>query len=163
VADRIVVMNEGRVEQIGAPDDVYEHPATPFVFQFLGDVNLFHGRVDQGRVTIGEADIHLPDQELGQSDQALFFVRPHEMEIRLNGHGAKGISALIRDIRRYGAMVRLELERADGGGFVEAVLSREEFKANDLHEGDEVVIQPKRIKVFPAAEPSRTAQMDYVI
>lgn len=44
VADRIVVMNQGRIEQEGSPDEVYDHPATPFVLQFLGDVNLFHGR-----------------------------------------------------------------------------------------------------------------------
>jgi sulfate transport system ATP-binding protein len=162
VADRIVVMNQGQVEQIGAPDDVYEHPATPFVFQFLGDVNLFHGRVDHGWAKIGEADIHLPEQELAHSDEALFFVRPHEIEVtRHNGNGVKGIGAYVRDIRRYGAVVRLELERIDGDGFVEAVLSREEFKANTINKGDEVILQPKRIKVFPqAVEPT---QIDYVI
>src|SRR3989442_11326926 len=47
VADRIVVMNHGRIEQDGPPDEVYDHPATPFVLQFLGDVNLFHGRFDR--------------------------------------------------------------------------------------------------------------------
>ena len=163
VADRIVVMNEGHVEQIGAPDDVYEHPATPFVYQFLGDVNLFHGRVDQGWAKIGEADIHLPGQESDQSSEsALFFVRPHEIEVtRTNGNGVKGIGAYVRDIRRYGAVVRLELERIDGDGYVEAVLSREEFKANDVRKGDEVVLQPKRIKVFPQAAES--LPIDYVI
>ena len=163
VADRIVVMNEGQVEQIGAPDDVYEHPATPFVYQFLGDVNLFHGRVDQGWAKIGESDIHLPEQEPElSSESALFFVRPHEIEVtRTNGYGIKGIGAYVRDIRRYGAVVRLELERIDGDGYVEAVLSREEFKANDVRKGDEVVLQPKRVKVFPqAAEP---LPIDYVI
>ncbi len=162
VADRIVVMNAGQVEQIGAPDEVYEHPATPFVYQFLGDVNLFHGRVDDGWAKIGEADIRLPEQEVDQSDSALFFVRPHEIEVnRSNGNGVKGIGAFVRDIRRYGAVVRLELERTDGDGFVEAVLSREEFKANTVRKGDEVILQPKRIKVFPqAAEP---APIDYVI
>ena len=162
VADRIVVMNAGQVEQIGAPDEVYEHPATPFVYQFLGDVNLFHGRVDDGWAKIGEADIHLPEREINQSDRALFFVRPHEIEVsRLNGNGSKGIGAHVRDIRRYGAVVRLELERTDGDGFVEAVLSREEFQANIVHKGDEVVLQPKRIKVFP--QTTDVAQPDYVI
>lgn len=162
VADRIVVMNQGQVEQIGAPDEVYEHPATPFVYQFLGDVNLFHGRVDQGWAKIGESDIHLPEQELNQSDKALFFVRPHEIEVtRHNGDGSTGIGAYVRDIRRYGAVVRLELERIDGDGFVEAVLSRDEFKANAVDKGDKVVLQPKRIKVFP--QPVATPELDYVI
>ena len=161
VADRIVVMNQGHVEQIGAPDDVYEHPATPFVYQFLGDVNLFHGRVDEGWAKIGESDIRLHENDNKQSDRALFFVRPHEIEVNRRVNGASGISAHVRDIRKYGAVVRLELERADGEGYVEAVLSRDEFKANTVHKGDEVVLQPKRIKVFPqsAEQPS----IDYVI
>ncbi len=166
VADRIVVMNEGQVEQIGAPDDVYEHPASPFVFQFLGDVNLFHGRVDQGWAKIGEADIHLPEQAVDQtqSEQALFFVRPHEIEVtRSNGQIVQGIAAHVRDIRRYGAVVRLELERTDGQGYVEAVLSRDEFKVNTVAKGDEVILQPKRIKVFPQVAPVDAPQIDYVI
>ncbi|MBI3605569.1 MAG: sulfate ABC transporter ATP-binding protein, partial [Nitrospirae bacterium] len=60
VADRIVVMNKGRVEQIGAPDEIYDHPANPFVYDFLGRVNLFHGRVHKGRVHIGEVDLDAP-------------------------------------------------------------------------------------------------------
>jgi len=63
VADRIVVMNQGRIEQQGTPDEVYDHPASPFVLEFLGDVNLFHGRLGQGR-----------GGEVG-------YVRPHELEI----------------------------------------------------------------------------------
>ncbi len=161
VADRIVVMNQGQVEQIGAPDDVYEHPATPFVYQFLGDVNLFHGRVDEGWAKIGETDIRLPEIDHDQAERALFFVRPHEIEVSRNGNGASGIAAYVRDIRRYGAVVRLELERADGDGFVEAVLSRDEFKANTVSKGDEVVLQPKRIKVFPQSAGQEV--MDYVI
>ena len=59
-------------------------------------------------------------------------------------------------------MVRVELERADGEGYVEAVLSSEEFKANALRKGDEVVIQPKRIKVFPKT-PNQAGSADYAI
>jgi len=152
VADRIVVMNQGQVEQIGAPDEVYEHPATPFVFQFLGDVNLFHGRVDGGQVRIDG----LPAQDSAQSEQAVFFVRPHEIDISRDGVGLK---AHVRDIRRFGAMVRVELERADGGGFVEAVLSREELLTKSLREGEVVAIHPKQIKMFEA----QAEELDFAI
>jgi sulfate transport system ATP-binding protein len=148
VADRIVVMNEGQVEQIGTPDEVYEHPATPFVYQFLGDVNLFHGRVHEGHARIGEAEIHLPEHAGEDSGQAIFYVRPHEIEIAQKSEGVKGISAHIRDIRRFGGVVRVELERADGHGTVEAEMSRDEFRENGLSKGDEVLIQPKRLRVF---------------
>ncbi|MFM8333407.1 MAG: sulfate/molybdate ABC transporter ATP-binding protein [Candidatus Methylumidiphilus sp.] len=158
VADRIVVMNQGQIEQIGAPDEVYEHPATPFVFQFLGDVNLFHGRVDGGQASFGGADIHLPGHDAAQAGQAVFFVRPHEIDIAHNGQGAVGIPARVRDIRRYGALVRVELERADGEGYMEAVLGRDEFAAKALGKGDEVVVQPRRVKVFPTE-----GQPDFVI
>ena len=61
VADRVVVMNEGRIEQIGTPDEVYERPASPFVYEFLVKVNLFHGRLHQGRAWIGEIEIDAPE------------------------------------------------------------------------------------------------------
>lgn len=154
VADRVVVMNEGRIEQIGTPEEVYDHPATPFVYQFLGDVNLFHGRVHETVADIGDTRIHLPEP-VKQNGQAVFYARPHELEIsRKNGDGPGGIGAIVRDIRRFGGQVRLELERADGQGVVEAELSQEEFRENGLGKGDEVVIQPRRLKVFSSQSPS---------
>ncbi len=148
VADRIVVMNEGQVEQIGTPDEVYDHPATPFVYQFLGDVNLFHGRVHEGHARIGEAEIHLSDDAAKGDGQAVFFARPHEIEVSPRDSQSSGIRASIRDIRRFGAVVRLELERSDGLGLVEAEMSRMEFQGNGLEKGDEVLIQPRRLRVF---------------
>ena len=53
VADRVVVMNKGRIEQQGTPQEVWEHPASPFVYDFLGDVNLFHGRASGGQMQMG--------------------------------------------------------------------------------------------------------------
>ena len=61
VSDRVVIMNEGRIEQSGTPEEVYERPATPFVYGFLGDVNLFHGRINQGGSNIGESQLDAPD------------------------------------------------------------------------------------------------------
>ncbi|WP_045227284.1 sulfate/molybdate ABC transporter ATP-binding protein [Methyloterricola oryzae] len=148
VADRIVVMNEGRVEQIGTPDEVYDHPATPFVYQFLGDVNLFHGRVHEGHARIGDAEIHLGHDSEHDDGHAVFFARPHEIEVAPRDSEGQGISALIRDVRRLGGVVRLELERSDGSGLVEAEMSRGEFQGNGLNKGDEVLIQPKRLRVF---------------
>ncbi len=71
VADRVVVMNNGRIEQVGAPEDVYNHPATPFVYNFLGNVNLFHGRIDDGKAYINE-----------KATGHVVYVRPHLLEIR---------------------------------------------------------------------------------
>src|SRR5262250_690004 len=75
VADRVVVMNAGRVEQVGTPDAVYESPATPFVYDFLGSVNLFHGRVHRGRVQIGGLEVVAPEHREAQDSPAVAYVR----------------------------------------------------------------------------------------
>ena len=76
VADRVVVMNEGRIEQIGTPDEVYEHPANPFVYEFLGKVNLFHGRLHRGRARIGEIEVDAPEHVEAEELPAVAYVRP---------------------------------------------------------------------------------------
>lgn len=146
VADRVVVLNEGRIEQIGTPDQVYDHPATPFVYQFLGDVNLFHGRVHDGHARIGETDPDTADSP-EQPESAVFYVRPHEIEI-LRDRGTGTIAARINDIRPLGATVRIELERIDGRGAVEVELTREQFARKSLREGEQVYLLPKRLRTF---------------
>jgi sulfate transport system ATP-binding protein len=85
-----------------------------------------------------------------------FYSRPHEIEVTVAGSRTQGIIARIRDVRRLGGVVRLELERSDGLGLVEAEMSRDEFQEIGLFKGDEVLIQPKRLRVFgKEVEPAR--------
>jgi sulfate transport system ATP-binding protein len=147
VADRVVVLNEGRVEQIGTPDEVYDHPATPFVYQFLGDVNLFHGRVHEGQARIGDARVELPGNPECR-DSAVFYARPHEIDILHEAAGQGAIAARIIDIRALGATVRIELERNDGFGLVEVEMSRDRFNLKSLGQGETVYLQPRRLRVF---------------
>jgi sulfate transport system ATP-binding protein len=147
VADRVVVLNEGRVEQIGTPEEVYDHPATPFVYQFLGDVNLFHGRVHDGQARIGEALLDLPDGA-EHHESAIFYVRPHEIDITRQAESSAAIAAKIADIRSLGATVRVELERSDGHGIVEAELPRDQFNSREFRKGEAVYLQPKRLRLF---------------
>src|SRR5688572_29262054 len=81
VADRVVVMDKGHNEQIGTPDQVYNTPATPFVYDFLGSVNRFRTRVESGRAFMGETEVGLPNLDFQDTDEAVGFVRPHELEI----------------------------------------------------------------------------------
>src|SRR5688500_14835037 len=81
VSDRVVIMNEGRVEQSGTPEEVYENPATPFVYGFLGDVNLFHGRIDRGRVNIGESELAAPEWADAQDQAGIAYVRTYDVEL----------------------------------------------------------------------------------
>jgi len=137
VADTVVVMNQGKIEQIGSPEDVYDHPQTPFVFNFLGDVNLFRGRS-------GDALFGLENDDIG-------YVRPHDLEISRDPAEAS-IRAQLSRTHAVGPIVRLELQRLDTGERFEAHMPREAFRALGLIVGDEVFAHPKRLKIFPARE-----------
>jgi len=122
VADRVVVMNAGRVEQVGTPDDVYERPASEFVYRFLGDVNLFHGRL----------------------------VRPHDVELALTPNGGSAIPAAVRHVRPRGAVVRLELDRLDESETIDAEVSRDRFLELALEKGDRVYVSPRGARLLDA-------------
>ncbi|MFM8443049.1 MAG: sulfate/molybdate ABC transporter ATP-binding protein [Methylococcus sp.] len=147
VADRVVVLNAGQVEQIGSPAEVYDHPATPFVYEFLGDVNLFHGRVHDGHANIGDAQVLLPEGAARQ-DAAIFYVRPHEIDILRENPNGGSIAAKVFDVRPLGATVWVELERRDGQGIVEVEMVRDQYTDMKLQPGEPVFLQPRRIRVF---------------
>jgi sulfate transport system ATP-binding protein len=148
VADRVVVMNAGRVEQVGAPEAVYEAPATPFVYNFLGSVNLFHGRVDRGRVTIAGLEVEAPDHGEVRDTPAVAYVRPHDIEVVTGDGGAPLIGVIVRHVLCAGAVVRLDLERTDSGGLIEAELSKERYRALGLGVGDRAAVRLRALRVF---------------
>ncbi|HEY8353753.1 MAG TPA: sulfate ABC transporter ATP-binding protein [Methylophilaceae bacterium] len=148
VADRIVVMNQGHVEQIGTPQEVYDHPASPFVYQFLGNVNLFQSRVHAGRARIGEIEIELDGHRETQDSAAAAYVRPHDIDIRKTRGDSPSFEATVSYIHSLGPLVRLELKRADHTDIVEAELTRERFKELNVSLGETVFISPKNVRVF---------------
>jgi sulfate transport system ATP-binding protein len=81
LANRVVVMNEGKIEQDAPPEQVVEHPATPFVVNFLGQVNIFHGRVQGGRALLGPLSLEYPEHPDAEARQASGYSRPHELEV----------------------------------------------------------------------------------
>ena len=147
VADRIVVMNEGRIEQQGTPDAVYDHPASPFVLQFLGDVNLFHGRFG-----------HVP----GGRDGEVSYVRPHELEIV--GAAEEGaVAAVLSQALTVGPNTRLEFRRSDEAGYVDVELPRAEYlmlrERLGLKPGSAVHLRPRRITRFAEELPDPAAMI----
>ncbi|GIZ50641.1 sulfate/molybdate ABC transporter ATP-binding protein [Noviherbaspirillum aridicola] len=156
VADQVVLMNKGRVEQIGAPDDVYNHPATPFVYGFLGNVNLFHGRVHEGVLEDGGLSLQAPDHAGARNARGTGYVRPHELEIDRYRADAEGIVARLRRAHALGPLAQLELERADNAQLIEAVISTERYAELALQEGETLLVRPRRLRVFvDAAEGGR--------
>jgi sulfate/thiosulfate transport system ATP-binding protein len=147
VADEVVVMNEGRIEQVGAPDEVYEHPANSFVYHFLGNVNLFHTRVRDGQVQLGDLSL---DVKVDSGD-ALVHARPHDIEIARETANGGWLKASILRIHGIGPVVRVELLREDDKTINEAELSRERYSDLRLIVGEDVFFRPRNAKVYAAA------------
>ncbi|HEU5296342.1 MAG TPA: sulfate ABC transporter ATP-binding protein [Burkholderiaceae bacterium] len=141
VADRIVVMNEGRIEQQGAPDQVYDHPASPFVLQFLGDVNLFHGRRVHGPGGMSPRDAASDD---------VSYVRPHELDL-VATPGDHAFAARLSQVLTLGPLTRLEFRR-DDGSTVDVELPRARWQqlrdALRLTPGSQAYLQPRRVTRF---------------
>jgi sulfate transport system ATP-binding protein len=158
VADRVVLMNHGHVEQVGAPEEVYRHPSTPFGYSFLGAVNLFHGRVDGASVRVGDDALPHDDQALEHGAEVLAFARPHELEIVPDAQRSDGVAARISRILSFGVTARIELEGSNGasGRHFEVELTREQVTELALYEGQAVRLVPSRLKVFakPADAPA---------
>ncbi len=148
VADQVVLMNKGKVEQVGVPDHVYNHPASPFVYGFLGNVNLFHGRVHEGVMATGDARFELSEHTDVQDSKGIAYVRPHDLEIDRYTPGAQGIAVTLRRAHAIGPLAQLDLERADNQEMIEAVMANERFKELHLKEGETLVVRPKRLHVF---------------
>jgi sulfate transport system ATP-binding protein len=161
VADRVVLMNSGKVEQIGSPQQVWDHPASPFVYGFLGDVNLFHGRAHEGEMLIGEAAhgvrVATPEHATAQDAKAFAYVRPHDLDVQrfAAGTGQNGIAAKLVRAIVVGPIARLELlpqdsSAAGSGDNIEAQIPAQEYQALGLKEGETLVLTPRRARVFVA-------------
>ncbi|MBK1654076.1 sulfate/molybdate ABC transporter ATP-binding protein [Allochromatium vinosum] len=154
VADRVVLMNRGRVEQQGTPIEVYEQPATPFVYGFLGAVNTFHGRIERDGLRVGEATLVHDAAALEPGAEAIAFARPHELSILTDPDSTEGIAAKVERVLTLGAGARVELDglasAPDGGAplHYEVVLPRDQVQALGLVAGQRVRLVPSRIRVF---------------
>ena len=154
VADRVVLMNKGVVEQSGSPQDVWDHPASPFVYGFLGDVNLFHGRAHEGLLHLDGVAIDTPEHAGAQNAQAFAYVRPHDLQVERYTPGASGIVAVLERAIVVGPIARLELLPVDSdvpSGHdprIEAQMAAERFRELGLEEGERLVVSPKKAKVF---------------
>lgn len=166
LADRVVVMNEGRIEQIGTPDEVYHHPANPFVMRFLGQVNLFHGRVEDGEIVLGPSSPSPPPvvssgkgptAASAKEPSVIGYVRPHQLDIARYQNGSPSMVGRVARVNAAGHQVRIEVVLIGENRPVEVVLSQERFHELALRSGEEVFVKAKEIKIFEAAP------LDYTI
>ncbi len=148
VADEIVVMNRGRIEQAGAPASVYNQPATPFVYSFLGNVNLFHGRVHNGFLETGGAAFDAPDHRDARDTSGTAYVRPHDIDIERYTEGARGLVVRLERVHAIGPLAQLELRRSDNAELIEAVISQERYSQLQLKEHETLVVRPRQVHIF---------------
>lgn len=148
VADQVVVMNSGRIEQAGTPDGVYHRPASSFVYHFLGNVNLFHGRLADGVVRVGGREVAAPQYDAFSDAHAVGYARPHELEVSRTPLGPGELAAVIGHVRSAGPSVRLELCVTAGEEPLEAEITQERHRELALKPGDTVYVQPREITVF---------------
>jgi sulfate transport system ATP-binding protein len=151
VADRVVVMNQGRVEQIGTPQEVFDRPATPFVMGFLGHVNVFHGRVEAGRAHLGPLSVEYPEHAEKTSRPAQGFARPHELELGRDEAG-DGFWATLRHVNPAGAVIKLELEDEEGR-VVQVETTRGPFDELRPALGERLRVRPRQVRIFVAPPP----------
>jgi sulfate transport system ATP-binding protein len=153
VSDNIVILNKGKIEQIGAPEEVYDHPANPFVYSFLGNVNLFHARLDQGVLNLA------PGEEGGGEEEVSFFVRPQDVSLSLSDEGGKAVEAEIRSHRILGSRVRVNLKTVTGGKEIEADIDKKQWTLITKATRDRVYIRFFGAKIYSKDE----IWSDYVI
>ena len=148
VADQVVLMNKGRIEQLGTPSDVYNHPASPFVYGFLGNVNLFHGRVNDGVLASGDATFHAPQFADVKNGEGIAYVRPHDLDVERYVAGGEGVAVKLRRAHAIGPLAQLDLERADNAQIIEAVIPNERYRELGLRDGETLLVKPRRMHVF---------------
>ncbi|PTX96388.1 sulfate ABC transporter ATP-binding protein [Opitutus sp. ER46] len=134
IADEVVIMNQARVEQVGTPQEVYDRPASPFVYRFLGNVNVLRAEV--------LADSGLPlGRAVSLEDDGQLFVRPHDIQILPHAAGVVGIAAVVRYVHAAGPQARVSLEQVRTREPVEAEISRVELESLHLKVGDLVALR----------------------
>jgi sulfate transport system ATP-binding protein len=150
LANRVVVLNNGRIEQAGTPDDLYHSPATPFVYNFLGNVNLFHGRIENGRLYIRGTPIAVHgngDLAHANGKDAMVYVRPHLLDIHVKPIAKGSFAATVRHINAAGPKVKIELT-SHWGDPVQVEIDHERYRELALERDTEVYLSSREHRVF---------------
>ena len=146
VADQIIVMNKGNVEQIGSPREVYERPATPFVFDFLGQANRFEGQNHQGIIQIGEDRLRLPLAKNAPEGDIIAFARPNELHIHAQPQDNAIQATFLREVWIAGKVLAELQDRQ--GNLIEISLSSEEAKQHQFRPNQQVWLSPTTLHLF---------------
>lgn len=153
VSDRIVLINKGRVEQVGAPADIYERPQTAFAYGFIGAVNAFRGHIEGSHVRVGDEKLRLNGERFTEGQEVVAFSRPQDTEIIANAQNEEGVSARVNRILGNGSVARVELvangEAREGRKeFFEVEILGTELQSLGLSTGQRVKLRGRKLSIF---------------
>jgi sulfate transport system ATP-binding protein len=148
VADRVVVMNAGKIEQTGTPMEVFEHPANAFVLDFLGNVNVLMAQVHDGKAHVGGMEMAYPEYPHAQSRDASVYVRPHELRLDRYSNSHSSLEAKIVHITPAGSIMKVRIRSDEFGLLLNVDIPASEFAELRVESGDIVFVSPRRIRVF---------------
>jgi sulfate transport system ATP-binding protein len=151
VADRVVVMNHGRVEQVGAPADVFEQPANDFVMRFLGHVNVLDAELSNGHARIHGVTLQVGGDHTGDSHGRVY-IRPHDVELA-RAPAAGALAARVVRVTPLSGGLKVDLSVPAIGSRLRADLDWERGTALGLRDGDDVFLSLRRARVFAHSEP----------
>ncbi|UYN99143.1 MAG: sulfate/molybdate ABC transporter ATP-binding protein [Devosia sp.] len=141
LADRLCVMSQGAIEQVGTPDSVYDEPSSPFVFGFIGESSQLPVSIEKDGLWLGDRPIGISGS--GAAGPARLFFRPHDIELV---EGDAALSGVVAGTRRVGGTRRVELDIGGAAHRVEIDLPFDHPAADQSR----IAFRPKRWKLFPA-------------
>lgn len=147
LADKVVVMNHGRIEQVGTPEEVYHRPGTAFVYEFLGGANRVPCDIRNGRVTVGGIEVSASSLRTGGDGAGIAYVRPEE--ITINGPEIAGVPAIVQHVFRASALPRIEVTLADAPVSLDIMLPPETADAM-IAKGQRVSLRFQKFDVLQA-------------
>jgi len=148
VADRVVVINHGTIEQAGTPEEVYNGPCSPFVFDFIGQSVSFPAVIRGGIARFGDMSIAAPGQVSDTEEKAIAYARPHDLSLAATASREGGIEAVIERIHAIGALARIDLRAHGRSTLFEAQMPSEALQPLGLSVGQTVHVLPRRVKIF---------------
>lgn len=149
VSDRVVVMNQGEIEQADSPEQIYHSPQTPFVTGFVGDVNVFHGHIERDHLVVGDFAHHLADKHQPPlaNHSATAYIRPYELTLSRQRENALA-TGKISHINTIGFIVRIEVESQQSEQPIEVILTKESYQHAQYRLGEQVYLIPDRLNLF---------------
>ena len=148
LADRVVVMSQGRIEQVGSPDDVYDRPVSPFVFSFIGESSELPVHIADGKAWLDDRPLAIPSNGLADGPARLFF-RPHDVEIVSESAGA--IAGVVTASHRNAGLRRIDLAVGGASHRVEIALPADTSPCSS----GRIAVQPRRWQLYPATPVAR--------